>query len=143
VQIRIPLLLQTPAAVRFLSCEPLLGPVDLKAVASPHDPYLHCLADGVDFDNKVSRIDWVIVGGESGPGARPMHPDWARSMRDECAAFGVPFFFKQWGEWMRLESSETAMKRVGKKVAGRELEGRTWDQIPDVQSLMLSRASQT
>lgn len=71
----------TPAAVRFISFEPLLGPVFL-----PH----------------LAGIDWVIVGGESGPGARPMHPDWARSLRDQCAAAGIPFFFKQWGAWLPI-----------------------------------------
>lgn len=70
---------ETPAAVRFWSLEPLLGPIDMKIqFVKPH---------------------WVICGGESGPGARPMHPDWARSLRDQCAAAGVPYFFKQWGAW--------------------------------------------
>jgi protein gp37 len=78
---RIPDLLATPAAVRFISAEPLLGPVEF----DPCD---------------LARLDWVIVGGESGPAARPMHPDWAQSLRDQCAlAGGVPFLFKQWGEW--------------------------------------------
>lgn len=94
---RIPDLLATPVAVRFLSCEPLLGPLGLE----------HIQARGADYKFSAfepqghtgARIDWVIVGGESGPGARPMHPDWARSLRDQCADAGVPFFFKQWGEW--------------------------------------------
>ena len=105
---RIPYLLQTPAAVRFLSCEPLLGPIDLTD-----------MCDGWKFYNPLSgarwtdppddqpghsdmegeRIHWVIVGGESGRSARPMHPDWARSLRNQCKAASVPFFFKQWGEW--------------------------------------------
>jgi protein gp37 len=80
---RIPDLLATPAAVRWISAEPLLGPVDLER-----------------------RLDWVVVGGESGPGARPMHPDWARSLRDQCAA-SVPFFFKQWGEWRETDGPQT------------------------------------
>ena len=80
---RIPLLLETPAAVRFVSAEPLLGLIDL----SPH------IKAG-------AGIDQVIVGGESGPGARPMHPQWARSIRDQCIEMGVAFFFKQWGEWV-------------------------------------------
>lgn len=83
---RIPHLLNVPARVRFLSCEPLLGPVDLTA----------------HFLNPQGFTDtprWVIAGGESGPGARPTHPDWARSLRDQCAAAGVPFHFKQWGEY--------------------------------------------
>lgn len=81
---RIPELLRTPAAVRFLSVEPMLGAIAL--------PGLHRASGGSD-------IDWVIVGGESGFGARPMHPDWARGVRDQCQAAGVAFFFKQWGEW--------------------------------------------
>ncbi|MCT9932422.1 phage Gp37/Gp68 family protein [Planotetraspora sp. A-T 1434] len=88
--LRIPALLETPAAVRFLSCEPLLGPVDL-AKSVPAKPYWH---DG---------IDWVIVGGESGPGARPMHPDWVRSLRDQCQAANVAFFMKQAGAVLAKE----------------------------------------
>ncbi len=94
---RIEHLRETPAAVRFLSVEPLLedlGELDLRG------------------------IDWVIVGGESGPGARPMAPEWVRSVRDQCAATGVAFFFKQWGG-------------VRKKVAGRELDGVTHDAMPE------------
>jgi protein gp37 len=94
---RLPILTCIPAPVRFLSCEPLLGPVDLS-------PWLR-------------RISWVIAGGESGTQARPMGPDWARSLRDQCQAAGVPFLFKQWGG-------------RNKKAAGRELDGRTWDEIP-------------
>jgi len=86
---RIPALLKIPACVRFLSCEPLLGPVNL-AIGDPK----HRTAESYH-----SEIHWVICGGESGPGARPMHPDWARSLRDQCAAAGVAFHFKQWGEW--------------------------------------------
>jgi protein gp37 len=107
----------------------------------------------------LTGIDWVIVGGESGPGARPMHPDWARDIRDRCVAAGVPFFFKQWGAWrsslyadeMDREpdlwmhrdgrtateaealadgGSWTAMHRFSKKAAGRRLDGRTWDEMP-------------
>ena len=115
----IPKLLETPAAVRFLSCEPLLGPVDLTAI-----PYGEVLGNAPSYQDALSAriwvpagswsgrghtvgdrkfvdlctgIDWVIAGGESGPGARPMHPDWARSLRDQCGAAGVPFLFKQWG----------------------------------------------
>ena len=104
---RIPDLLLTPAAVRFLSCEPLLGPVDLTDIAlgrrEPRDGTMDAL-DGSVWDEDGDRgcctkIDWVIAGGESGPNARPMHPDWARSLRDQCAGAGVPFHFKQWGEW--------------------------------------------
>jgi len=91
----IPKLLKTPAAVRFLSMEPLLGPVQISF-------WLDSLPAVVD---QRPRLDWVIVGGESGPGSRPMHPQWARDIRDQCADAGVPFFFKQWGEW------ETAYQR--------------------------------
>lgn len=87
--IRIPALLETPAAVRFLSMEPLLGQVDLTAAAAT-------------WGQPLGGIDWVIVGGESGRNARPMHPDWARSLRDQCVTAGVPFFMKQWGEWSDL-----------------------------------------
>jgi len=93
---RIGRLRECGAAVKFLSLEPLLGPL----------PNLN-----------LDGIDWVIVGGESGPKSRPMDPDWARDIRDQCVAAGVPFFFKQWGG-------------TNKKIAGRELDGRTWDQMP-------------
>ena len=104
---RIPHLLATPAAVRFVSCEPLLRPVDLRNIR-PKDRYELDALTGYDFDQGLvgERLDWVIVGGESGPGARPMHPDWARSLRDQCQAAGVPFFFKQWGEWAPIPPRE-------------------------------------
>jgi len=94
---RIEDLRQTSAAVKFISFEPLLGPIP-------------------DID--LSGIDWVIVGGESGPGARPIRPEWVRGLRDKCLAENIPFFFKQWGG-------------VNKKKAGRSLEGQTWDEMPD------------
>ncbi|WHM32416.1 phage Gp37/Gp68 family protein [Streptomyces sp. BPPL-273] len=102
--IRIPALLETPAAVRFLSCEPLLGPVDLKqAVRTMGSERGHGLTASYVHAGGCCRkfhgIDWVIVGGESGHGARAMHPDWVRSLRDQCEQGRVPFFFKQWGEW--------------------------------------------
>lgn len=90
---RIPLLLDTPAAVRFISAEPLLGPVDLRHIDQDHDCYFNALSSSIG-----PNLDWVIVGGESGLGARPMHPDWARKLRDQCAEASVPYFFKQWGE---------------------------------------------
>jgi protein gp37 len=102
--VRVPALLDTPAAVRFLSCEPLLGPVWLKAF------WLQPTFPG-------PRINWVIVGGESGPGARPMHADWARSLRDRCVAAGVPFFFKQTGS---LLARDLGMPGKGDK----------WDYLP-------------
>jgi protein gp37 len=138
---------ETPAARRFVSMEPLLGPIDAH------------LDEGV--------VDWVIVGGESGKHGRQMHPDWARSLRDQCVAAQVPFFFKQWGEWAPVpvednmpgrpqmvragdvmidregnqevigkdltstwESFATPMRRVGKKAAGRLLDGREWNEQP-------------
>jgi protein gp37 len=101
--LRIPLLLQTPAAVRFISAEPLLGPVNLGALKldGPNAWTTHeCKLDGLSVrSNGSPALGWVIVGGESGAGARPMHPDWARSLRDQCKAAGVPYFFKQWGAW--------------------------------------------
>jgi protein gp37 len=92
----------TGAAVKFLSCEPLLGPLKLK----------------------LRGIDWVIVGGESGHGARPMRADWARAVRDQCVAAGVPFFFKQWG------AHDDTGVRKSKHATGRELDGRVWDELP-------------
>lgn len=121
---RVALLRATPAAVRFLSCEPLLGPL---------------------YALDLEGIGWVIAGGESGPHARPMHPDWVRKLRDDCARAGVPFFFKQWGEWVEEGSEEAKhsgqnpfgplvvaageqpeakwMVKVGKKAAGSLLDG--------------------
>lgn len=139
---RIPLLLQTPAAVRFVSCEPLLELVDL-------GQYL--ISSQNFFFNDVPErpnLDWVIVGGETGPNARPMHPYWVMSLRDQCQAAGVPFFLKSWGEWLpnaqeyncspggndfeqrHVLVGDVMMCRVGKKRAGRLLDGRTWDEIP-------------
>ncbi|HHW03382.1 MAG TPA: phage Gp37/Gp68 family protein [Thermoanaerobacterales bacterium] len=175
---RIPILLQIPAAVRFVSCEPLLGPVDLS-------PYLGNLyfcnnprhgqlcPDGIMYAKDkqiiicryckqpveiVHLLDWVICGGETGPGARPMHPDWVRNLRDQCMDAGVPFFFKSWGDWapcwgggMHLvyqdgrcmpgthehpdawrEKVAEPVMMLGKKAAGRILDGRTWDDFPEV-----------
>ena len=107
---RIPQLLEVPAAVRFLSCEPLLKAVDLRG-------WLHELSENDTTEESEVGIDWVIVGGESGPSARPMRPEWAAALRDQCVEAGVPFFFKQWG-------GRTP------KSGGRELDGRTWDQMP-------------
>lgn len=97
---RLPHLYGTPAAVRWLSLEPLLGEIDLVPLFHDYIP-----------------IDWVVVGGESGPGARRMDPKWARSLRDQCARYEIPFFFKQWG-------GNTS------KAGGCELDGRTWRQMP-------------
>ncbi|MBS0661364.1 MAG: phage Gp37/Gp68 family protein [Verrucomicrobia bacterium] len=110
---RIPHLLRIPAKVRFLSCEPLLGPVDLNEI------------DVSALDGVVGGpLNWVICGGESGPGARPMHPDWARSLRDQCAAAGVPFFFKQWGEWGPGFDEEKRVDLTGGTETGKNAQ--TW-----------------
>lgn len=98
---RVPDLLATPAAVRFVSAEPLLGAIDFTRLDLPSYGYLNAFAARyfVSPQQPAQRgLDWVIVGGESGPGARPMHPDWARLIRDQCESFGTAFFFKQWGE---------------------------------------------
>jgi protein gp37 len=173
---RIPHLLAVPTAKRFLSCEPLLGPVYLRFV---HDEETgECIEGGFPMfgARPTNRLHWVIAGGESGPGARPMHGDWARDLREQCAAAGVPFFFKQWGEWREFptpdgsvegiedESDEAdaiyaravnpgfvtragdfirnrddlpgdgtpcrLMERVGKKAAGRLLDGREHSEVP-------------
>ncbi|WP_022699381.1 DUF5131 family protein [Euryhalocaulis caribicus] len=181
---RIPALLATPAAVRFVSAEPLLGPVDLglgrgwcracgtltQGTLDGHcmDPSSPCFEGETFLD---AMLHWVICGGESGPDARPMHPDWARGLRDQCAANGVAFHFKQWGAWAPVEVnggmfmdasgnrfaelSQAAEKyqdihgrlpdgseywrvwgfdRVGKKAAGRLLDGRTHDGIPSMEA---------
>ena len=91
---RIPHLVRTPATVHFLSVEPMLGPVDIKEWCFRRPPERQ---KGTDWDNM--GINWVICGGESGGKARPMHPQWARDLRDQCADVGVAFLFKQWGEW--------------------------------------------
>lgn len=155
---RIPHLLATPAAVRFVSAEPLLGPIDLENLPSVSGigRYLDALsASGAAHSDLPARLDWIIVGGESGRNARPMHPDWARSLRDQCAAAGVPFFFKQWGQFapscypaheppevvhVRMDGSvrdfpiidSFSMRPIGKKAAGRLLDGRTHDEFPRV-----------
>lgn len=133
-----------PARVRFLSMEPLLGPVDLGLCDCDHGSRPGPGGVGGVTCSRCDgsggrRVDWVIVGGESGPGARPMHPDWARSLRDECQAAGVPFLFKQWGEFFpksnhpgltEPDQNPNLMIRIGKKAAGRLLDGRTWDEFP-------------
>jgi protein gp37 len=144
---RIPLLMQVPAVIHFLSGEPLLGPIDLNATPPPAgtvpfhpftlDDCRGCLPRWQTHPMPAKLrdgLDWVIVGGESGPKARAMFPSWARSIRDQCVAASVPFFFKQWGEHAPCDptAARTAMVKVGKKVAGRELDGRTWDNFPEL-----------
>lgn len=173
---RIADLLMTTAAIRYLSMEPLLGPVDLTniPVGGGHG---HHEFDPIITGNALKRgsssdphVHWVICGGESGHGARPMHPDWARALRDQCAAAGVPFLFKQWGEWgdpdsiertgiaaehvfelhrddggalrhewpgpvvngVELRSKRPEVLRVGKKAAGRLLDGIEHNGMPEI-----------
>ena len=123
---RLPYLEESSAHVRFLSCEPLLDEVRLETW----------------LDQKA--IDWVIAGGESGPRARPTDPEWFYSLRDQCSAHATPFHFKQWGDWAPVDSVtgslprsilddgsySTAMGRFGKKISGRILSNRTWDEVP-------------
>jgi len=118
---RVPLLLHVPAAVRFLSCEPLLGRVDLRELPVPWralsdddigKPFTFnalCRDDDNDLYHSENHIDWVICGGESGPKARPMHPEWARALRDQCQTAGVPFHFKQWGEWAPVRETHNVV----------------------------------
>lgn len=150
---RIPHLLCAPAAVRFLSCEPLLSAVDLFAYL---DTPLRNESLQVLGGPPMPGIDWAIVGGESGPNARPMHPDWVRSLREQCTAAGVSFLFKQWGEWAEIAydhenppgdrprerylnaagghgfhgESVVRIRTARKKENGRILDGRTWDEFP-------------
>ncbi|HZS84191.1 MAG TPA: phage Gp37/Gp68 family protein [Stellaceae bacterium] len=177
---RVPQLLRTPAALRFVSAEPLLGPIALRRLCAERKGLYESFIDApcgrlleinaatgqrtIDMPTPYPGLDWVIAGGESGPGARPMHPDWARQIRDDCAAAGVPFFFKQWGEWAPdhqlgggvgdstcavwaidgwryfpsldavpdcSASLDDRLYRVGKKAAGRLLDGRTHDAMPE------------
>lgn len=139
---RIPVLLQIPAAVRFVSCEPLLSEINLEMALEDFQPL------NPDFSKKPAPVQWIILGGESGPRARPIHADWARSVRDQCVEAGVPFFFKQWGEWNpegqrnwmavkgrkagnnNLPGYRTSMYRVGQKAAGRLLDSREWSGFP-------------
>jgi len=152
---RIPFLLQCPAAVRWLSCEPLLGPLDLTLdglvcrpcpnmpefpIMDPTTGAFECCSD-CDYTGVGSEwgIDWVVVGGESGVNARPMQRDWARALRDQCKAASVPFFFKQWGEfapnWLNDDDGKEIpgsmwVDRMGKRAAGRLLDGVEYSEFP-------------
>lgn len=134
---RIPELLNTPADLHWISAEPLLGKVDLTHLLDGNSkkfaPWWH-------------ELNWVVCGGESGPGARPMHPEWVESLRDQCQEFSTPFFFKQWGEWApncmcgkekpckeidRPKPGKLGvMFRCGKKGSGRKLKNKIWDELP-------------
>jgi protein gp37 len=128
----VPYLHACPAAVRGVSAEPLLGPMDL----------LYAAFNGADSLSGMAGIDWVICGGESGAKARTMQPAWARSLRDQCVSAGVPFFFKQWGNWAPTYDDfysedldawikgERLVRHRTKAGGGRELDGRTWDEFP-------------
>lgn len=154
---RIPDLLMTPAALRWVSVEPMLGAIDLETAwngysalnsecwgecnwcTSGHPPLYNCQRgrqSAAEMAKWRSGLDWVVCGGESGPAARPMHPDWARSLRDQCKAAGVPFHFKQWGEWLPVDEPASEIQedrelrgtgahfhRVGKLRAGHLLDG--------------------
>lgn len=149
---KIPVLLQTPAAVRFVSVEPCLGPVDLRGKLC----HWTC-PDGSGswfspVPGKVHHrlLDWVICGGETGPGARPMHPDWVRDLRDQCQGARVPFFFKSWGEWAPnclcgakrphpiiqrpTPGHVGCMFKCGKRRAGRLLDGVEHNEFPEVKA---------
>lgn len=166
---RIPALLDTPAAIRWVSAEPLLGPVRLDRISEFVDTFADCgghpvpelsldtqdatwlnpfkgkweaEARGPDGSSRGpldagllhngGRLDWVVAGGESGKGARPMHPDWARALRDQCDAAGVPFFFKQWGNYAPLRGATPpdTMFHATKKIAGRVLDGIEHNAMP-------------
>lgn len=159
---RIPLLLQTPAAVRWVSAEPLLGEISLERfLLSSYDKAAHDY-QMLGTECRSNKLNWIVAGGESGPKARPMHPDWIRSLRDQCDERGTPFLFKQWGEWVPgLDASNEQIDaarsgawvhlaggihdgndkdvflkgdghvlRVGKKSAGRLLDGVLHDDYP-------------
>lgn len=122
----IPKLLDVPATKRFLSMEPLLEPVDITPYLDTHEAgRSDGILDEFALDAALNdRIDWVIVGGESGPNARPMHPDWARSLRDQCQAAGVPFLFKQWGEWVDADNGpDDDLAYEGKSYCWAHIEG--------------------
>ena len=145
----IPKLLAVPARIRFLSCEPLLGPLNIESI-----PYQGEWLSAFNNDAwpHFGAVHWVIVGGESGHHARPMNPAWARSLRDQCNSAQVPYLFKQWGEFIPADQPESSRFgyenenceyhwdnsdcnysiRVGKHEAGRILDGRTWDEFPQL-----------
>jgi protein gp37 len=163
---RIPTLLETPAVVRFVSVEPMLGPVDLRDLPLrdlPLDSITHVngLTGRQRFSGAITgfssstgiHLDWVIAGGETGPGARPLHPDWVRAIRNQCVYSGVPFFFKGWGDWAPDCFCETprphrrqprpepgkmgVMFHCGKTRAGRQIDGEVWSQFPICRELRL------
>ncbi len=118
---RLPELLQCPAEVHWVSAEPLLGPIDLTE-------FLDTMLWATSDSPMTHFLNWVVVGGESGPHARSMEPFWVQSLRDQCNAAGTAFFFKQWGEY--APNCKGKMLRMGKKNAGRFLDGREWNEYP-------------
>jgi protein gp37 len=145
---RIPYLLETPAAVRWISAEPLLGKIDIRRFFI--ERWLAAESSRLDDMKSLPRdydcaIDWLVCGGESGPKGRPMQAEWAQSLRDQCVAAGVKYFFKQWGVWLppgqdgapgdgqHLNASDELV-RIGKKAAGRLLDGVEWNQYPEAQA---------
>ena len=143
----VPKLLDVPARVRFLSIEPMLGDIRLGSwlQLSPSSAFLAGkVTPSMPAWTRIgsTKLDWIIAGGESGPHARRMEREWARSLRDQCQAAGVPFLFKQWGEWapnwlyeddgVTEQPGSMWMDRMGKKLAGRQLDGRTHTGFPAV-----------
>jgi len=163
---RIPILLDTPAAHRLISCEPLLGVLNLRnylalfkcgawgchamlfenelvyhykddddyddqEIGVPKCPYCDSDAFTTSDSYPDDTIDWLVCGGETGPNARPCHPDWVRGLRDQCQAAQVPFFFKSWGEWVVGDQDPLEIIRVGKKKVGRLIDGREWRELPE------------
>lgn len=153
---RVPILLDTPAVQRFVSVEPMLGKIDLTAIAHPeaYDAEVGLLdaLRGMTCDDDPTHpaLDWIICGGESGPGARPMHLEWVRSLRDQCQGARVPFFLKQMGEYAPCPAGKckevdpackilneqfgSSMCRVGKRTAGRLLDGVEWNEFPEARN---------
>lgn len=146
--IRVHALLATPAAVRWVSAEPLLGPIDLRNLKMGNGALIDALCGDVKspageiYAACPGSVEWVVAGGESGARSRPMHPDWARSLRDQCQQTRTPFLFKQWGShrWVAHSVYDEPTQcwvddgiepqRVTVKLAGRELDGRLWDEYP-------------
>ena len=149
-EIRVHALLSVPAAVRWVSAEPLLGPIDLRNLRAGNGALIDALSgdvktpEGEIYAACPGSVSWVVAGGESGTGARPMRPEWARSLRDQCQQTRTPYLFKQWGahRWIAgsrwdeptqcWEDHGIVAQRVPKKPSGRELDGRTWDQYPGI-----------
>jgi protein gp37 len=123
----------------------MLGPVDLTYYLPDHTA--RAMGDAFGVDVRCATLDWVICGGETGSNARPMHPDWVKSLRNQCQAAGVPFWFKGWGEWGPSHQSESYyckgkeiivdnmyFRKVGHKNTGRLLDGWEWNERPEVKT---------